>query len=152
MSTTTTNPNTPNYDELLNKLLRKYDPGHFRKQLAIEFQGPLPTLPEELAAFYKEIGPNEWKFDVNGREFYLPALHRLDDLDQPYRDALVFVVVDEAQWIVYHTSGNLYRHDVKLKRLVKVSESFANSLGDLVEIATADEGSVAEKLLTQYGL
>ncbi|KEO82378.1 hypothetical protein [Tumebacillus flagellatus] len=152
MSTPATTPNPPDYDKLMEQLLETYAPENFRKQLAIEFQGPLPTLPEELASFYKEIGPNEWRFEVNGRAFYLPALHRLDDLDQPYRDALVFMVIGErAHWVLYHTSGVLYRHDVKLKRLVRISEKFADFVEDFVRGVTADV-QAAEEWLTSYGL
>ncbi|PWK14524.1 hypothetical protein [Tumebacillus permanentifrigoris] len=139
------------YDDLLHKLLSKYDPVRFRKQLAVEFQGPLPTLPEELAVFYKEVGPNELYLRANGREFYMPALHRLDDLEQPYQDALVFLVVDDAHWVLYHTSGRVFSHDVKAKRLTKIGDSLPDFLTAFTEIATSDDRQRVETLLQQFG-
>jgi hypothetical protein len=139
------------YDDLLQKLLAKYDPVSFRKQLAVEFQGPLPTLPEELAVFYKEVGPNEWHLRANGREFYLPALHRLDDLEQPYQDALVFLVVDDARWVLYHTSGRVFVHDVKAKQLTQIGDSLETFLTAFVEIATSEDRQRVEELLKQFG-
>lgn len=146
------NQTSTTFEDLLNKLLRKYDPDRFRKQLAVEFQGPLPTLPEELATFYKEIGPNEWRLRANGREFYLPALHRLDDLEQPYRDALVFLVVDDTQWVLYHTSGRVFKHDNQRKQLIKLGDQFPDFVTDLVEIATSENSRQVEELLQALSL
>lgn len=86
---------------------RLLEHGDLRAQSASDWTGEVP-LPDEVAAFYEEIGPHDVMIEGYGNPYFLPRLSKLWDFQAGYRwDGVSGERIDgwDDDWLVVADEG-----------------------------------------------
>lgn len=154
------------YSELVTRLQQHNKPEQFQRQDVSEWKGPF-ALPEELARFYKEVGPQDLELTGPGNPFYFPRLSKLWEYQSifadhpPMSDALVFLSEGgELHYVYQMRTGHVYLYDVSFEESELLVEEFGAFFECIAEISlyidevgyyTFDEDDDLDVLLTRVG-